>query len=149
MILSPIIRMSFLAKAALLTVAMLVAITACSDDDGDAASTPAVSPPTATSAPTSAPDPTATPAEADPVHVVTTSNIVADWITNIGGENVEVFSVLPVGADPHGFQPGARDVAQIADADLVLSIGLGLEASWLKELLENAAAGPLYYRGTG
>ncbi len=142
MILSPIIRMSFLAKAALLTVAMLVAITACSDDDGDAASTPAVSPPTATSAPTSAPDPTATPAEADPVHVVTTSNIVADWVTNIGGDHVEVFSVLPVGADPHGFQPGARDVAQIADADLVLSIGLGLEASWLKELLENAARDP-------
>ena len=41
------------------------------------------------------------------VSVVTTNNIVADWVRNIGGEHVEVFSLLPVGADPHTFQPGA------------------------------------------
>ena len=55
---------------------------------------------------------------------------------------MEVFSLLPVGADPHAFQPGAKDVAKIADADLVLSVGLGLEESWLKELLRNAARDP-------
>ena len=142
MILSPIVRMSLLAKAALLTVALLVALAACTDDGADPTSAPAVSPPTATTAPTAAPDPTATPAEADPVHVVSTNNIAADWVRQIGGDRVNVFSVLPIGADPHGFQPGARDVAQIADADLVLSIGLGLEASWLTELLENAARDP-------
>ena len=43
---------------------------------------------------------------------------------------------------PHTFQPGAKDVARIADADLVLSVGLGLEGSWLKDLLENAARDP-------
>ncbi|MCY4624112.1 MAG: metal ABC transporter substrate-binding protein [Chloroflexi bacterium] len=74
--------------------------------------------------------------------VVTTNNIVADWVRNIGGENVEVFSLLPVGADPHTFQPGARDVTQIADAELVLSIGLGLEGAWLQELLHNATRDP-------
>ena len=142
MILSPIVRISLLAKAALLTVAVLVLVAGCTDDGGDPTSAPAVSPPTATSAPTAAPDPTAAPAMSEPVHVVTTTNIVADWVTNIGGDHVNVFSVLPVGADPHGYQPGARDVAQIADADLVLSIGLGLEASWLRELLENAARDP-------
>ena len=74
--------------------------------------------------------------------VVTTNNIVADWVRNIGGEDVEVFSLLPVGADPHTYQPGARDVTQIADADLVLSIGLGLEGAWLEELVHNAARDP-------
>lgn len=74
--------------------------------------------------------------------VVTTNNIVADWVSNIGGEHVEVFSLLPVGADPHTYQPGARDVTQIADAELVLSIGLGLEGAWLQELLQNAARDP-------
>ena len=103
---------------------------------------PPVTTTTATSAATTAPQATATPAEAPPVQVVTTTNIMADWVENIGGDRVEVFSVVPVGADPHGFQPGARDVARIADADLVLSIGLGLEASWLTELLENAARDP-------
>ena len=76
------------------------------------------------------------------VRVVTTTNIVADWVENVGGDNVEVFSLLPVGADPHAFQPGAQDVARIADAHLVLAVGLGLEESWLRELLQNAARHP-------
>ena len=67
---------------------------------------------------------------------------MADWVENVGGEHVDVFSLVPVGADPHGFQPGAQDVAKVADADLVLSVGLGLEESWLRELLENAAQDP-------
>ncbi len=76
------------------------------------------------------------------VKVVATTNIVADWVKNIGREHVEVLSLVPTGADPHSFQPGAKGVARIADADLVLSIGLGLEESWLKELLQNAARDP-------
>ena len=83
-------------------------------------------------------EPTATQ-EATVIQVVTTTNFVADWVENIGGDRVEVFSLVPTGADPHGFQPGARDVARIADADLVFSVGLGLEGEWLHDLLENAA----------
>ena len=105
----------------LVTLALLLALAACSNDD--AARTAATSPATS-------------------VRVVTTTNIMADWVENVGGDHVDVFSVVPVGADPHGFQPGARDVSRIADADLVLSVGLGLEGSWLKELLQNAARDP-------
>ena len=76
------------------------------------------------------------------LRLVTTSNIVADWARQVGGDRVQVFALLPLGADPHTFQPGARDVTRIAEADLVLSVGLGLEAGWLKDLLENAAADP-------
>ena len=76
------------------------------------------------------------------VSVVTTSNILADWAEKVGGGHVEVFSLVPAGADPHAFQPGAQDVAKVADADLVLSVGLSLEESWLKELLQNAARDP-------
>ena len=78
-------------------------------------------------------------ANSEPVGVVTTTNIVADWARIIGGDRVEVFSLLPAGSDPHAFQPGAKDVAAIADAEIVLSVGLGLEESWLRELLKNAA----------
>ena len=119
--LSPNKSTSYLAKVAVLTLALLLALAACSNDD--AARTAATSPATS-------------------VRVVTTTNIMADWVENIGGDHVDVFSVVPVGADPHGFQPGARDVSRIADADLVLSVGLGLEGSWLKELLQNAARDP-------
>ena len=75
-----------------------------------------------------------------PVEVVATTNFVADWARVVGGSRVEVFSLLPVGGDPHTFLPGARDVARVADADLVLTVGLGLEADWLQDLLHNASA---------
>ncbi len=82
------------------------------------------------------------PTDKSQIQVVTTSNIVADWVQNVGSEHVDVFSLLPVGSDPHTFQPGARDVARISDADVVLSIGLGMEGGWLNDLLKNAAADP-------
>ena len=121
MILSPNKGKSYLSNAAILTLALLLALAACSNDDADR---------------------TAATSPASPIRVVTTTNIMADWVKNIGDDHVDVFSVVPVGADPHGFQPGARDVSRIADADLVLSVGLGLEGSWLKELLQNAARDP-------
>ena len=83
---------------------------------------------------------TAEPVMEPVVQVVTTTNFAADWVANIAGERAEVFSLLPSGSDPHSFQPGAKDVAKIADADLVLTIGLGLEAGWLTELVHNANA---------
>ena len=130
------------AKSAILVLAVVLAaaFAACSDDSGTTAATPktVVTPKVEPTAATSEePEP-----EGRDLLVVTTTNIVADWVENIGGDNVEVFSLLPVGADPHGFQPGARDVARVADADLVLSIGLGLEESWLRDLLQNAARDP-------
>ena len=131
-------RVLSLGKMTLLALALLFAVTACSDDAESGAAPQTEVPPT--QAPPTQTPPTETPAE--PINVVTTTNIVADWVENIGGEHVAVFSLLPVGADPHTFQPGARDVARVADADLVLTIGLGLEESWLNELLQNAARDP-------
>jgi ABC-type Zn uptake system ZnuABC Zn-binding protein ZnuA len=124
----------------LVAIAMLAAVAACSDDESDA---PAVEPAAQETPAAAQAQAQAEPAEsAEPLRVVTTTSIVADWVANIGGDHVDVFSIVPVGADPHAFQPGAQDVAKIADADLVLSIGLGLEESWLLELLENAAQDP-------
>ena len=113
--------------AAVMALALLFAAAACSDEKGGE-------------------EPQPTPLQempkTPPVSVVTTTNIVADWVENVGGDNIDVFSLVPVGADPHTFQPGAKDVARIADADLVLSVGLSLEGAWLKDLLENAARDP-------
>ncbi len=80
--------------------------------------------------------------EEEKIQVVTTSNIIADWVRAVGQDRVEVFSLLPANADPHTYQPGAQDIAQVADADLVMSVGLLLEAGWLTELVENAAQDP-------
>ncbi len=122
-----------------------------------AAATPASAPAAAQPAPaastsTEAPAPSPTPvvaassgaaaptSTAPKLNIVTTSNIVADWVRVVGGDRVDVVSLLVPGADPHSLVPGARDVAMVADADIVMSVGLELEAGWLEELLHNASA---------
>ncbi len=79
------------------------------------------------------------PDQAAAVSVVTTSNILADWVQEVGQDRVDVLSLLPANADPHTYQPGAQDITQVAEADLVLSVGLELEAGWFEELVANAA----------
>ena len=79
---------------------------------------------------------------AEKLNIVTTSNIVADWVRAIGQNRVDAFPLLPANADPHTYQPGAQDIARLADADLVFSVGLSLEGVWLDELVENAAQNP-------
>ncbi len=111
-----------------LGLAIVFASVACSSgDEAVGASTPDT--PVAVSAPTSA-----------TIRAVATTNIVADWVANVGGDQVEMFSLLPAGSDPHSYQPSTRDVARVAEADLVLSVGLGLEAAWLEDLVRNASA---------
>ena len=112
----------------------LGALIAC----GSEAATNTSSPPT-TSAPTATAAATAPSALPGKLKVVTTSNIIADWVRVVGGDRVEVLPLLPANADPHTFQPGARDVSRVADASLVLSVGLSLEARWLDDLVRNAA----------
>ncbi len=75
-----------------------------------------------------------------PVQVVTTTNFVGDWARVVGGDRAEVFALLRAGSDPHSFIPGGADVARVADADVVFTVGLGLEANWLHDLVLNASA---------
>ena len=152
--------------AAFVVVAMMLLV-ACSDNGdsqatGEPDSTPTSAGQTTDLQPTQpAPSPTSTPSSGEsvtvsptattspgetptpsgpPLQVVATTNFVADWTNMVGGDRVEVFSLLDIGEDPHSWQPGARDVARIADADVVLTVGIGLEAEWLDELLHNASA---------
>ena len=130
--------------SAILAIVLFFAMAACSDDSSSEPSTAAEPTQAPSTAETKQTSPTAAPQETETSKpsIVTTTNIMADWVKNVGGGNVDVFSLVPVGADPHTFQPGAKDVARVARADLVLSVGLSLEGAWLKDLLENAARDP-------
>ena len=71
--------------------------------------------------------------------VVVTTSIIGDVARQIGGDRVSVKVLLPIGSDPHAFEPRPQDVAALTDADVVLVNGLGLEAT-LQPLLGNARA---------
>ncbi|MBX3045983.1 MAG: zinc ABC transporter substrate-binding protein [Anaerolineales bacterium] len=58
-----------------------------------------------------------------------TTPILADIVSQVGGEHVQLSVLIPAGTDPHAFEPTPQDAARLAEADLVVVNGLGLEES--------------------
>jgi ABC-type Zn uptake system ZnuABC Zn-binding protein ZnuA len=77
-------------------------------------------------------------AQDEPLSVVATTSIIADVARNVGGDRVIVESLVPPDTDVHAFTPTPADVARVADADVVLVNGAGLE-DFLGDLVTNAA----------
>jgi zinc/manganese transport system substrate-binding protein len=65
--------------------------------------------------------------------VVASSSITGDLVTNVAGDRVEVTTLVGADADVHAFEVQPRDIAAIADADVVFENGLGLEGGWLDD----------------
>lgn len=79
------------------------------------------------------------PSAGEKLQVLATTSIVADVVRQVGGEYVQVTTLLPLGADPHTFEPRPQDVVAIANAKIVFANGAGLE-EFLEPLLESARA---------
>jgi len=74
--------------------------------------------------------------KAGPV-VLASTTFLADMARNVAGNRLQVDSLLPLGADPHGYQPTPSDVAKISKSTVLIVNGLGYE-QFLTTLLENA-----------
>lgn len=73
------------------------------------------------------------------LQIVATTTIVGDVVSQVGGDLIELSVLLPVGMDPHGFDPTPQDIAKVAQADVIFANGLGLE-EFLDGLIEGAGA---------
>lgn len=69
--------------------------------------------------------------------VVAAETFLADIAQNVAGERVKIDALMPIGVDPHGFEPTPTDVAKIADSNVLIVNGAGLE-EFLAKLLKNA-----------
>src|SRR5215210_9252810 len=70
--------------------------------------------------PTGHPGPTA-------LNVVATTTVFADIVANIGGSRISVSSIIPPGVGPEDYEPKPDDARRLADAQLVVSNGVGLD----------------------
>ena len=70
--------------------------------------------------------------------VVATTPVVADFVRNVGGDRVHVVQILKPGVDPHDYEASPADIQAIADAELVVESGVGLEAAWLDDTVSSA-----------
>lgn len=83
------------------------------------------------------------------VRVVATTTILADLVAQVGGGHVTVDSLVPNGGEVHTFDPTPSDVRRLAEADLVVRNGLGLD-DWLADLVADAGTGaPVVALGEG
>jgi len=72
-----------------------------------------------------------------PLKVVATTPITADLFRQVGGQLVEVESILPTNADAHDFEPRPEDIIKVEDAAAVFKHGLHLD-EWANDLIENS-----------
>ncbi|MHC1730077.1 MAG: metal ABC transporter substrate-binding protein [Syntrophobacteraceae bacterium] len=72
----------------------------------------------------------------DPTKVMAVQTYLADIAQNIAGNRVKISALLPLGADPHAFQPTPADVKQVAQCNVLIINGAGFE-EYLDELLQN------------
>ena len=70
-----------------------------------------------------------------PLKVTASFSILADWVKNVGGDAVDVTSIVPAGGDAHTFDPDPATVASITDARVIFAIGPGFEP-WLADMVE-------------
>lgn len=72
-----------------------------------------------------------------PLRVVASFSILADLAREVGGDKVEVVSLVPINADPHVYEPLPSDIKKLNMADVVFVNGLGFEG-WLQRLIKAA-----------
>ncbi len=73
--------------------------------------------------------------KSDKLQVFTSFYAVYDFTRTIGGDDIELYNIAPVGAEPHDFEPSAKDIARLCDADVFIYNGAGMDG-WAEDVAE-------------
>jgi ABC-type Zn uptake system ZnuABC Zn-binding protein ZnuA len=82
------------------------------------------------------------PSATSGLHVLAAESFLADIAQNVAGSRLTVEALIPVDVDPHTFQPTPAEVAIVAQADVLILNGAGLE-TFIAPLLKNVGSGKL------
>ena len=80
--------------------------------------------------------------------IVVTHAVLGSVVTELVDDRAEVTVLVPNGTDPHDWEPSAKDIERLNDADLVVANGLGLESNLDEALQVAQEAGVLVFRAT-
>jgi zinc/manganese transport system substrate-binding protein len=75
----------------------------------------------------------------DRLNLVASFSILADFVKNVGGDRINVTTLVGPNGDVHVYAPAPQDAKTIADARLLIINGLGLEG-WLPRLLQSSGS---------
>lgn len=80
------------------------------------------------------------PASSTTPSILAVETFLADIAQNVAGDHFMVNSLIPLGSDPHAYEPTPQDVALMSGADLLLINGRGFE-EWLDPVMSSLPAG--------
>lgn len=78
------------------------------------------------------------PAAAEPLKVVASFSVIGDFAKNVGGDRIELTTLVGPNGDAHVYEPKPQDAVAMAGADVVLVNGLHFEG-FLQRLVEASA----------
>lgn len=79
-------------------------------------------------------------AQAKPVQAVASFTLIADMVRTVGGEHVQVTSLIGPNGDPHVYEPTPADAKALGQADIAFVSGLHLEG-WMDRLIQASGYG--------
>ena len=71
------------------------------------------------------------------VKVSVTFNALCEFVEAVGGDKVEVSTIIPTGTEPHDFEPKAQDLVALSEAQVFVYNGLGME-NWTEDAIAAA-----------
>jgi ABC-type Zn uptake system ZnuABC Zn-binding protein ZnuA len=78
----------------------------------------------------------ATPSAAPGVPaILATTSFLADLAQNVAGDRLQVQTLIPLGMDPHEYEPTPQDVARLSNSQVLIVNGIGYEF-WLQKTLD-------------
>ncbi|MEO8757540.1 MAG: metal ABC transporter substrate-binding protein [Devosia sp.] len=91
----------------------------------------------------------ATPVAAAPLRAVASFSILGDMVKSVGGDRVEVTTIVGPNADTHVYEPKPSDAAAVAKAQIFFVNGLGFEG-WMDRFVQSTGyTGPLIVASDG
>jgi zinc transport system substrate-binding protein len=82
------------------------------------------------------------------LQVVTSANFLYEFTQNIGNEMIDVTLLVPMGVEPHDWEPTIRDTERIQKSDMIIINGIGYE-HWIGSLELTGIAGILVDTSNG
>ena len=82
------------------------------------------------------------------LQVVSSFNPLHEFSQIVGGEKIDVTLLVPVGVEPHDWEPTIKDVQRMQKSDLIVINGIGFE-SWVDDLIENDYQGIIVNTSNG
>lgn len=77
---------------------------------------------------------TTSPEESSKLNIVASFYPIYEFVKQVGGDKVAISSLIPVGVEPHDFEPTIQQIQNAESADIVFFNGLGFESSWLNKI---------------